>query len=67
MMGRMTLDQHQRIHLSDKLMDSANVILMALVVGQVIADLIHWWAVVVGFVLYLVLLLLTTRLRKGGG
>lgn len=60
------LDKFQRKHLADKMMDSANVILAALVVGQFVEGLIRWRLVIAGTVLYLGLVVLTTELRKGG-
>ena len=60
------LVKSQRKHLADKMMDSANVGLAALVVGQFVEGLIRWRLVIAGTVLYLGLVALTTDLQKGG-
>jgi len=60
------LDKSQRSHLADKVMDSANVILAALVVGQFVERTIQWLLVLAGLVFYITSVILTTRLKKGG-
>jgi hypothetical protein len=46
----MKFDPSQRIHLANKLMDSANIILASLVVGQFVERAIQWALVFVGLV-----------------
>lgn len=62
----MVLNRPQREHLADKFMDSANIILAALVVGQFVERATRWQLVTAGLVLYLGLVVLKTGLRKGG-
>ena len=61
------LNQAQYQHLADKLMDSANIFLASLVVGQFVEQSIQWMLVIMGLVTYGVLIVVTTILRKKGG
>ena len=63
----MLLSKSQRQHLADKLMDSANIFLATLVVGQFVEKTIHWLIILVGALFYISLVILTTNFRKGGG
>ena len=61
------LSTSQRQHLADKLVDSANVILAALVVVSGFVERAAQWPLVfVGPLLYIVAVILTTGLQKGG-
>ena len=62
----MRLSQHQREHLADMFKDSANVILAALVVSGFVERRAQWTLVVGGIILYGLLVILTTTLRKRG-
>ena len=62
----MALTQTQRDHLADKLMDSANVLLVSLVIAGVVEPDVPRWLAVAGALLYFTLLLITTRMRRGG-
>jgi len=60
------LDENQKNHLADKLMDGANVILGFLVVGQLLQfDKIQWPSLFAGGIVYLIVVIITTRLKKG--
>ena len=62
----MNLDRQQRKHLADKLMDSANVAQASLVVGQFVSRSIQWALVIVGLLFFVVAVVVTTKLSKGG-
>lgn len=56
----------QRDLIADKLMDSANLALGALVFSQLIADKIHLFLLFLGMVMYLFGWISAIRLKKGG-
>lgn len=60
----MRLTRSQRVHLADKLMDSGNYALVALVLGQFVEGKIQWAFAFVGVIVYFSLLIITTGLRK---
>ena len=60
------LSKSQREHLADKMMDSANVVQAALVVGQFLERSIQWVLVIVGLAFFTLAVVVTTKLRKGG-
>ena len=61
------LDKSQREHLADMFKDSANIVLAALVVGQFLEAIVRWSLVFSGLLFYGLMVVLTTRLAKGGG
>lgn len=61
----MGLNKKQRSLVADKLMDSANVALAGLVVGQLIADNAQPMLIVLGFALYLWCWSVSIRMNKG--
>ena len=61
----MRLNKKQRSLVADKLMDSANVTLAGLVVGQLIADNAQPMLIVLGFTLYLWCWSVSIRMNKG--
>lgn len=66
MKKRFRLRRPQLQHLADKLMDSANVLLAALVIGQFVEKTLQWPMVAAGFTFYAILVIITTALRKEG-
>ena len=66
MKKRFSLRRPQYQHLADKLMDSANVLLAALVVGQFVEKTLQWTVVASGFTFYVILVIITTTLRRKG-
>jgi len=62
----MAYNRAQRQHLSDKLMDTANLVLGGLVVGQLVDRTVHLLLIVAGFLFFVATVMITTHLRKGG-
>lgn len=54
----------QRAFLADKLMDTANLVLGGLVIGQLVSKNIQSNLVIIGLVFYVVTIVVTTNLRK---
>jgi hypothetical protein len=64
--GQTNLDNSQRVFVADKLMDSANVVLAVLVIGQLVTDRIQLLLLMLGLVLYIGAWLISIRYKKGG-
>ena len=61
-----SLDKSQRDFIADKLMDSANAVLVVLVIGQLVTDRIQLLLIILGLVLYIGAWLISIRYKKGG-
>lgn len=60
----MKVNSAQRVFLADKLMDTANLVLGGLVIGQLVSKNIQSNLVIIGLVFYVVTIVVTTNLRK---
>ena len=60
----MKLNRKQKDHLSDKLMDTANLVLGGLVIGQFVSRNMDPILVIIGLVFYVVTLKVTTSLKR---
>ncbi|MEN8253285.1 MAG: hypothetical protein ABFQ62_02845 [Patescibacteria group bacterium] len=61
---KIILNSDQRKHLADLFKDSANVFLASLVVGQFVIEKVRYEIAFLGLLLYISLIILTTKLRK---
>jgi hypothetical protein len=54
----------QRQHLASMLSNSANVVLVALVVGQFVENRVQWGLVIAGLFIYAILAVISTNLQN---
>ena len=60
----MKFSSTQRKFLSDKLMDTANLVLGGLVIGQLVSKNVQSILVIIGLVFYVATIIVTTNLNK---
>lgn len=60
----MNLNSTQRGFLADKLMDTANLVLGGLVIGQFVGRNIDLTLVIIGSIFYVVTIIVTTSLKR---
>ena len=61
----MMLDRSQRKLLANKFMDLANLVITALVFGQMLGNERRWGGFITGVILYLILLIFSYLIQKG--